>query len=929
MVFLCSPIRVFADTSEGFDGTGSITSGGASPTTGGYKLTYTDTRSVFAYRCSFYDASGKQQGYCVDLYLKNNYKNCVRVIKDNKKSHEEYYKDYLKYGDIIIPTGTTSYATYEIDCTDSADEDSIDIPQDPTEIETWIDREKAKIIAGACNVEANDNTSYYIMIEPMFYATLADVDYCLTTAEYAIYQAGQYGWNKYPTYTETSYAFISGRLGTVFPRWLYTEETYDVFKTETISSSDLATHTVNKKTLDIIKLGTDSYDNTAADILKHQIGMGIFRYNYTQKSYYLDINGLLDGGTSSSINGYGTVDVYINGERVADDVTDYWTQWPNGTSYEIKDIKSATGRSYQGVDSGSLSGVIKDGTTSVRLIFNTDNVLTVNYYSNCATNGFDEPLNEIGADKNVLVKTAKFYKTSSYPNGLHDYTYKSAATYLERKGFVSTGNWYTESGIIINQNTAFNNGEELANALGVDISSGGAVVNVYAQWKVPVYFDVNYNNVSTNIFSPVESTSLTTIKKLPNKAGVTYSVDGDTGIITLNGSTSDSFGLSQFFNMSLNQNDIFTVSIECVGGSYSSQKEGSLAGSLAFEFLTGGEGNVAPRQCKDFILPKSSGYVSDTITVTQTTAEQSNGFYFWIWHSNGFVFDNYQFKIKVEKISYATEFSPNAMTVLTGETYGELPTPIREGYIFLGWYTNSENGTLITPESIFTNNEPVTLFARWSIASLVVKFDKNNGIGNMPEQIINYGNNDSLNECLFKRYGYIFSGWNTEPNASGVMYSDKEIVSSENYLNNNVSVLVLYATWKPTNYSVRKARFINASYHPSVSALYIDDNGCFKGRKQNGVIYYVDKNDEITQYVVDASVGIKVSINDDGSYTIKPLSKWLTNADCNTLLFDCLNTKRISQTWKFVSDIIKIIREKLENNVPSFFFSNEYGFCKK
>ena len=82
-------------------------------------------------------------------------------------------------------------------------------------------------------------------------------------------------------------------------------------------------------------------------------------------SYYLDLNGILDGEYSGSITGYGTADVYINGKLVANDVSDYWTKWPYGTTYEIKDIKTLTGKRYERVYSGSLSGTITDKTDVV------------------------------------------------------------------------------------------------------------------------------------------------------------------------------------------------------------------------------------------------------------------------------------------------------------------------------------------------------------------------------------------------------------------------------------------------------------------------------------------------------------------------------------------------------------------------------------
>ena len=55
------------------------------------------------------------------------------------------------------------------------------------------------------------------------------------------------------------------------------------------------------------------------------------------------------------------------------------------------------------------------------------------------------------------------------------------------------------------------------------------------------------------------------------------------------------------------------------------------------------------------------------------------------------------------------------MTLLlcVGDAYGTLPTPIREGYGFLGWFTAPDGGTQITPETVFEAAQPQTLYAHW------------------------------------------------------------------------------------------------------------------------------------------------------------------------------------------------------------------------
>lgn len=51
--------------------------------------------------------------------------------------------------------------------------------------------------------------------------------------------------------------------------------------------------------------------------------------------------------------------------------------------------------------------------------------------------------------------------------------------------------------------------------------------------------------------------------------------------------------------------------------------------------------------------------------------------------------------------------------VTVDEAYGSLPEPIREGYIFQGWYTAPEGGTRIGSTTKFTDREQRVLYAQW------------------------------------------------------------------------------------------------------------------------------------------------------------------------------------------------------------------------
>lgn len=70
---------------------------------------------------------------------------------------------------------------------------------------------------------------------------------------------------------------------------------------------------------------------------------------------------------------------------------------------------------------------------------------------------------------------------------------------------------------------------------------------------------------------------------------------------------------------------------------------------------------------------------------------------------------------------YTVSFDPNGGSVSTasisvtyGEAYGVLPTPVRSGYIFAGWYTTASGGTRITADTIVATSANHTLYAHWT-----------------------------------------------------------------------------------------------------------------------------------------------------------------------------------------------------------------------
>lgn len=148
----------------------------------------------------------------------------------------------------------------------------------------------------------------------------------------------------------------------------------------------------------------------------------------------------------------------------------------------------------------------------------TEHKLTVNYYSNGATSAFSDALNTVGSGKNVLVYSQNFLYDNDYSTyGLSNYSNSTGSVYMTRTGYTGTGNWGTSTsgGTLINENTGYATGQAIAKALGKDLSSGDASINLYAQWsenKLTVNYYSNYATYGTYQGEELSVSSSTNVK---------------------------------------------------------------------------------------------------------------------------------------------------------------------------------------------------------------------------------------------------------------------------------------------------------------------------------------------------------------------------------------------------------------------------------
>lgn len=131
-----------------------------------------------------------------------------------------------------------------------------------------------------------------------------------------------------------------------------------------------------------------------------------------------------------------------------------------------------------------------------------------------------------------------------------------------------------------------------------------------------------------------------------------------------------------------------------------------------------------------------------------------------------------------------------------------MPCPFGlEGFHFTGWNTKADgSGEQFADEATVSENltdedgGSVTLYAQWERDYYTVIFDANGGEGEMGPQRVEIGLAESLDSCSFEREGYVFAGWNTAPDGSGVSYQPGAALEED--LAEAGGQVTLYAQWE-------------------------------------------------------------------------------------------------------------------------------------
>jgi uncharacterized repeat protein (TIGR02543 family) len=103
--------------------------------------------------------------------------------------------------------------------------------------------------------------------------------------------------------------------------------------------------------------------------------------------------------------------------------------------------------------------------------------------------------------------------------------------------------------------------------------------------------------------------------------------------------------------------------------------------------------------------------------------------------------------------------SPSSVRVLHGAAAGALPTPVRVGHDFLGWFTAAAGGTRVTAATAVTAD--ATWYAHWTAKTYTVSFKGWDGRPLGPPQRVAHGSAATAPKAPV-RAGHTFAGWDRD-----------------------------------------------------------------------------------------------------------------------------------------------------------------------
>lgn len=302
-----------------------------------------------------------------------------------------------------------------------------------------------------------------------------------------------------------------------------------------------------------------------------------------------------------------------------------------------------------------------------------------------------------------------------------------------------------------------------------------------------------------------------------------------------------------------------------------------------------------------------------------------DGNIFVCWCTTKSLTDSYDFSTPVTKniILYA-KWKPvtyNVIYIVDGEEYykrvvnhgstviNTAPIPNKKGYVFSGWYDNSDN--LFVFSNIIL--EDTYIYAKFSQQKTYVFFESNKGTFIMPTEV--YVGESCPQPEDPEREGYEFAGW----------YKDKEFTKEYDFSTLLTDAIMIYAKWQIITYSVTINYYDNDD---NVDELEIDYGNKVErpdNPKKDGFAFIrwvdVEGNEykfdtpitkdtiieaQYREYVSDCDTDFLAMINSGKSYKADDINEAINNfveSDVADNTLDGFTTKDITAIYDWASSM--------------------------
>ena len=541
---------------------------------------------------------------------------------------------------------------------------------------------------------------------------------------------------------------------------------------------------------------------------KDRLAFNIQCHKYT---YELDMNSILDGKVEFGRHNYGTVDVYINGEKVADDVSDFNEDYPYGTEFEFKDLKGTDGHHYSGVGSFNnapsipLKGKIGiDAYYSPRsnppytfctpCYFKFDtNKLTINYHADGAQTwtNFQNVIQDVKNKDIAYSETKKYGAIFDSQSGLAD------VLRLTKPGYTATEHTWTigKAGIKkVKDNVGLAKMEDVAQYCGVldSFKKTDVIVDLYPIWE-PLLNTITYD---------ANGGTLSTAKTQQFYTGTSYKAPENSK--SFSGANADdcedlgyydySFGNKLTISTKIRFNSSDDTLPQKLQEFFCNYEWGGFGLGLGedarpyFSVFRENKNEYDILHSKTKIKPNETYWITGvydgpknmmsiyingekTNTVQLSAADNPNIKASPLGLSlggNPIVGDHYsnltkgdiwkcglwQNALSDEKVMemYKTDTLPEGSFISR-----DYSAPKKTYYLFDGWYTQQTGGNKVTTGTII--NSSMTLYAHYKPILSFINYDSNDGNGVMQSETILSTDKTRLSKNIFTKDGYTFKGW--------------------------------------------------------------------------------------------------------------------------------------------------------------------------